>query len=81
MHQGMPYCARAVIAAREQRASGWSQKAFVEVQLRMSASPVLFVCEDLQVVICFISAVQEEMERGKMACYARKMEQSLSGTH
>lgn len=47
----------------------------------MSASPVLFVCEDLQVVICFISAVQEEMERGKMACYARKMEQSLSGTH
>ena len=47
----------------------------------MSASPVLFVCEDLQVVICFIPTVQEEMGRGKMACYARKMEQSLSGTH
>ena len=30
----MPYCARAVIAAREQLASGRSQKAFVEVQLR-----------------------------------------------
>ena len=77
----MPYCASAVIAAREQLASGRSQKAFVEVQLRISASPVLFVCEVRQVVICFIPPVQEEMGRGKMACYARKMEQSLSGTH